>query len=493
MKFTKSMFLKRLEKSEIFEDLHIDLSNNDIIITNLPKGIEFTNCTIISNSLTFKNIHNDDYGILFEKCNIQSKIIIEDCKIHTVRFSDIYNLLSLRIAKSYYVDKTEIEVFQFSNENTKEGLNTEFRFQDCIFKSQFGFYNVNHTSGFFGFNRNDLGNSVKKYANFTLSNSNFKNMFFQENNFLNPFNVFNCVFENLDIEKIKRYQNSIFIENTFNKIGLINTIFKGKCDFVACSFTDISFFELNENNFSEYKFYDCVFYKETSFNNSKIRNLIFDKTIFNNICTFQNTFLDTISIDRTIFEKGALFDDIQIKKIDDCNRRTIRTIKQELQKAENKIDFSRFRVYEFNAYRKDIRKKLDEFKKDKNRFYHRKREPIQLKRDLFILNVSDIVSEYGTDWKRAIKFTLIFGFVAFTLFFILENLNKSFDLSNWEDFVYGYFRFFLITDFKNEYYQDGESILKFNCFLSLVPFIIGKIAVAFGLYEMIQSFRKFKA
>jgi uncharacterized membrane protein YidH (DUF202 family) len=67
------------------------------------------------------------------------------------------------------------------------------------------------------------------------------------------------------------------------------------------------------------------------------------------------------------------------------------------------------------------------------------------------------------------------------------------DLKNWQDFVYGYFRFFLITDFKNEYYKGGESILKFNCFISLAPFIIGKIAVAFGIYEMIQSFRKFKA
>ncbi|WP_026714791.1 hypothetical protein [Flavobacterium daejeonense] len=75
----------------------------------------------------------------------------------------------------------------------------------------------------------------------------------------------------------------------------------------------------------------------------------------------------------------------------------------------------------------------------------------------------------------------------------LKTLTSHLNLSNWADFIYGYFRFFLITDFKNEYYQEGDNILKFNCFLSLVPFIIGKIAVAFGIYEMIQSFRKFKA
>ena len=73
------------------------------------------------------------------------------------------------------------------------------------------------------------------------------------------------------------------------------------------------------------------------------------------------------------------------------------------------------------------------------------------------------------------------------------NFKLNIDLNDWQDFVYGYFRFFLITDFKNEYYEAGERVLKFNSIISLFPFIIGKIAIAFGIYEMIQSFRKFKA
>ena len=94
---------------------------------------------------------------------------------------------------------------------------------------------------------------------------------------------------------------------------------------------------------------------------------------------------------------------------------------------------------------------------------------------------------------KGLRFTLISGFTAFSLFFIFENTRLTFDLNNWQDFIYGYFRFFLITDFKNEYYEAGERVLKFNSIISLFPFIIGKIAIAFGIYEMIQSFRKFKA
>ncbi|WP_300977116.1 hypothetical protein [Flavobacterium sp.] len=113
--------------------------------------------------------------------------------------------------------------------------------------------------------------------------------------------------------------------------------------------------------------------------------------------------------------------------------------------------------------------------------------------DKSILFATKISTDFGSNWFKGLRFTLISGFIAFTLFFILENFKLNIDLNNWQDFIYGYFRFFLITDFKNEYYQDGESVLKFNSIFSLFPFIIGKIVIAFGIYEMIQSFRKFKA
>ena len=220
-----------------------------------------------------------------------------------------------------------------------------------------------------------------------------------------------------------------------------------------------------------------------------IHQLSFEKNVFIGQISLQETYFDIIKIDRTIFEKGAFFDDIQIKKIDDCDRRTIRIIKQELQKAENKIDFSRFRVYEFNAYRKDIRKKLAEFKKDKNRFRHRKREPIQLKRDLFILNISDIVSEYGTDWKRAMKFTLISGLFWYSILYRMEN-SGTFNSEKINEFFVGAFRFFLVTDFFNPLENDRTYL---ENGWSWLIFILGKIFIAFGIYEMIQSFRKFKA
>lgn len=471
MKHNKSAFFERLEKSGIFKDMYIDFSNEEINITDLPHGIEFTNCTIIAKKIYFKQIHNNDNGISFENCNIQSKIVIQDCKIHTVSFSDVEGLISLEIRKfENYNAKCEIDVFQFSNNHRIE-LNTEFRFQDCKFKSRFGFYDVNHVSGLFGFTRNDIGNVDEKYTDFVLSNSNFKNIFFQENIFLTSCNLINCAFENLDVEKIKRYQNSVFIENTFKKIGVINSVFRGKCHFISCSFTDLAFFELKNNNRSEILFYDCNFNNETSFNNSEIGNLIIDRSVFHNLCTLQDTIFDTIKIDRSVFEKAAFFDNVQINKIHDCTRRTIRNIKQQLQKTENRIDFNRFKNYEMAAYYNELTWK--------NNFI-----------DKSILWSTKISTDFGNNWAKALVFTLISGLAFYLVFFIFENYKYSFDLDGWQNFAKGYIRFFLLTDFYNPLENDRIYI---KSFWSWIPFILGKFIIAFGIYEMIQSFRKFKA
>jgi hypothetical protein len=405
-------------------------------------------------------------------------------------------------------------------DNKAEKITPIIQIEDCAFNTNISiegqFDDISFTSNTFNCDTFQIVNSTIG----TLEFSNNENSD-SENAKKNIFNKGNFKIHNCDFDSVFWLKNVHFAENTtidissvkflsgffFDSISL-NEIMFYSCDFFKefrydCNYNSSQFRECNFSgsttfggllniNSSFLWFDNCNFSKLANFNNYWLHRLRLEDTTFLDNATFQEAYFDIITIIRSIFEKKVWFDDIQIKKIDDCDRSTIRTIKQELQKVDNKIDYNRFRVYEFNAYRKDIRKKLFEFKKDKNRFYHRKREPIQLKRDLFILDVSDIVSEYGTDWKKAIKFTLIAGFAAFSLFFTFENITRTVNLNNWQDFVYGFFRFFLITDFKNEYYHDGESILKFNCFLSLLPFIIGKIAVAFGIYEMIQSFRKFK-
>ncbi|WP_298118279.1 hypothetical protein [Flavobacterium sp.] len=349
-----------------------------------------------------------------------------------------------------------------------------------------------------------------------IKNLDFENIIFNEfskiqlinSNFSENVSIVRCNLNQVLFSHCYFKSHFDYFGNTFNHIN--NSAFFNRCEFNYSSFFESKF--NNDTHFANCKFLnvtkientgdeiktilrfdDCEFLSQVSFNKSRIHKISFNNIKFNDIVSLQETYFDIVDIDRTIFEKQANFDDIQIKQIYNCNRRTIRTIKLQLQKAENKIDYNKFRVYEFNAYREDIRKQLREFEKDKDHLNHRIREPEQLKRDAFVLWISDVVSEYGTDWKRALKFTLFWGFSIYFLFYIIENYNHTVEilnLDNWTHFISGLFRFFLVTDFYNPLETDRVYLTNP---LSWLIFIFGKIVIAFGIYEMIQSFRKFKA
>lgn len=112
------------------------------------------------------------------------------------------------------------------------------------------------------------------------------------------------------------------------------------------------------------------------------------------------------------------------------------------------------------------------------------------KSTLFLTKIS---TDFGNSWRRALGFTLISGFSIYLLLYIFENIDYQIDilnLDNWARLFSGFFRFLLVTDFYNPLETDRVYLI--NPFSWLI-FIFGKIVIAFGIYEMIQSFRKFKA
>lgn len=477
--------LKELNNFNPDEEKEIYRTGNITVFDNKDyhsKSLTVKDKVFKCDKLIFENITNKEFNVSFEDCTFNCEVEFDTCTFENLKFtsceinSSLFSILNSDI--NWLVFRENTNDFRNIKTNKIEDGTIEINGGNI---NSIDIENINFKKGkLIIINLDSIENcsiirSTLSYV--TISHCNF------ESNF-----------EYIGNKNISRLDSAFFNHCTFNHSSFFETIFNNDTHFADCIFLNITKFEnTGDEIITVLRFDDCEFLKQVSFNKSRVHKISFNNLKFYDIISLQETYFDIVDIDRTIFDKQANFDDIQIKQIYNCNRRTIRTIKLQLQKAENKIDYNKFRVYEFNAYRDDIKKKLNEFKKDKDHLNHRVREPIQLKRDDFVLSISDIVSEYGTDWKRAMKFTLLSGLVAFSLFFTFENFKLSPDLKNWQDFVYGYFRFFLITDFKNEYYKGGESILKFNCFISLAPFIIGKIAVAFGIYEMIQSFRKFKA
>jgi hypothetical protein len=472
-------FLKLLYAydTEIIGNLRVNLSKElRINLVDVNLKISFHNIVFSGFTVRFFNSKEEClHSINFTECTFLSDLEFNYCNLYEINFlSNTFNSQKLNIYNS------KISNFSSKTNNIFEKGNLEI--DKCEFESLFDLEKIKFIN----------------YSSLKIKESSFNGSVSIVDCEINQLIISHCYFrDHFDYFGNKSNSNnnsSFFNRCEFNHSSFFKTKLNNDTHFANCKFLNETKFESTGDEIKTIlRFDDCEFLKQVSFNKSRIHKISFNNLKFYDIASLQETYFDIIDIDRTIFDKQANFDDIQIKQIYNCNRRTIRTIKLQLQKAENKIDYNKFRVYEFNAYRDDIQKKLKEFKKDKDYLNHRRREPIQLKRDAFILWISDLVSEYGTDWKRALKFTFLSGLVAFTLFYILENIKLVLDINNWQDFIYGYLRFFLITDFKNEYFEAGESVLKFNSFLSLFPFILGKIAVAFGIYETIQSFRKFKA
>jgi hypothetical protein len=474
-------------RNEFVEEI-IQIDGNGIFIGdsyfNYISELIFFKCIFKGNILEFEGINNPKLSIIFNDCFFDIDIKFDNCSFRKLQFLDTKKIKCIEVTGGNF------DNLYFRNNNFKEKkeneLNGELSFDDLTIKENVKFDNLNLSEGNFEFSNITVLESENSVINFEFSdfqNAKFiKNTFNIEANFNELQTTNNCKFENC------KFQKSNFSDLRFGEKG-VNEINFDDCKFLGTTIFHYIYGEI----YGKLSFESCFFEKYVQFNSSKLHLLSLSNLHFNNFVSFQDVFLDEISIENVIFEKQANFDNIQIKQIDNCDRKTIRAIKLQLQKAENKIDYNRFRVFEFNAYRKDISKKLEGFKKDENKFYHRLREPIQLNRDLVILNLTERVSDYGTDWKRALNFTLFFGSILFLLFYSVENRNQSIDILsyyNWSLFISGLFRFFLVTDFFNPLANDRIYLTNP---ISWLLFIIGKIIISFGLYEMVQSFRKFKA
>lgn len=435
----------------------INLSNIDLENINVARfeNCNFTSTRTLFNKSTFYENETiiQKTNIYFNSCSFNDLLIYEISDLENLFFSQI------KSAKNILIHHSNIELFVF---NKNDSINYNIELGSCVFEKHFNF----------------TENTFVKYGKFQLHKNTFhevalisKNTFtylvMWEQKFLS-----NLYFENI----YNNDYNSDISLCEFRKTRISFSDFTN-FTFKDCLFFEEFYFENCKNlGYSEVKFEDCRFDKFSNFDNSKLNKIEILRSKFLEKVSFENLETNSFKIHQVTFAEAAYFDDLNKNNndvIENWDRKTLRAIKRELQRTENRIDFNRFRTYELAAHYEELNYK-ENFK------------------DTSILWATKWSSNYGS-WTWAFWFTLIIGFVFFTPFYILENIKLTPDLNNWEDFLYGYFRFFLITDFKNEYYETGESILKFNCFVSLAPFIIGKIAVAFGLYEMIQSFRKFKA
>lgn len=435
------------------ENLNISLEKDFILDFFYHDKLEINDCTFSGGSfnINIKKGFEPKISILNSRFNKLSIIgNVETLVIDNIEISD----------NRFEISRSNINNFEFKFNSIDYDLfltdlkvtnRTNFNWNRFINDSRLFMMNCNLL------NRTEINEN--EFSDLYILNSEFQNKLYFKGNQLNndnsPIHFVKCIFGQVEFRK------SVMSHNT---------------QFEHCTFQELTSFEyIRRQENSIVNIHNCRFLKTCYFDYAELYLLDIKNTIFADFTSFQNTIFNHISLNSSVFEKTALFDDIKLTNISKCHKKTLRIIKQQLQKAENRIDYNRFRSYELSAYFRELKWNWNDGK------------------DKFILGATWLVTGFDHSWRRALGFTLLAGLLLYSLFYLSENYYQSFSIYEWQSFVSGYFRFFLVTDFYNPLVTDSRTYIDNTNTIGWLLFIFGKIVIAFGIYEMIQAFRKFKA
>jgi hypothetical protein len=457
-------FFELLENTKeilIIQDETIDVGNNrviDFFFSNNLNDVKFKNCTFTNSELVFDNIEKPSLVIEFYNCIFLSNVLFYNgCDIMSLKFINC-DLSSNQIR----ITNNKIRTFTFSYGKEIE-LNGDIFISLNRFINKIDIASIQQEQGSFIFS----DNVIEREKGDPPLSSNISDSIFNDFNFSRNIFKEDLLFDKISLNSPEIQDN--FSNCIFNEISFTNVDFGNKTVFKQCTFNEEVFFTKCKNiNNSKFSLPDSLFKKKAKFNGSEFNSIKLINTVFEDSVSFENVNCNTIETNQTIFEKVAFFDDFKILNPKSCSRKSLRTIKQQLQKADNRIDYNRFKIYELDAFKRELHNK--EWK------------------DKFILWLNNISSKHGTDWTRGVAFTFVTGFLFYSLYFPLKFYNYDFEFSceSANRFLSGYLKF-LIPSYISPF---GDSALS-NVF-QIITFILGKIFIGYGIYQTIQSFRKFR-
>ncbi|WP_350287854.1 hypothetical protein [uncultured Croceitalea sp.] len=424
--------------------------------------LTFSNCVFDGKEIIFEEITRENLTLYFRECTFNCNVYVKSCKaLKGLKFIDTKKIGNILEVSGNFIG-------EFYLKNTSDHSNNFLR----------GEISIDH-------------NTFYEHANFKYLNHIFNNFFFRYNtlttkeenlelsvDFTNT-RLNNASFVCTDFGKDARFDRMVLTNDT--KLGGINF---SDCTFHNCYFDFVDFGKSGYFNGSSFnghvQFLGVKNPKETklSFSGShfkdgfilkmaEIKELQMHALTLEGRVTFEESEFSSLKIHQVIFKNPAFFDTIKLLHPEKVDTKSLRVIKQELQRSDNRIDYNRFKALELNAFKNELTSKLWV--------------------DKSILWLNQISSDHGLNPWKGVLFTLLIGMIFYVLYFISENFKLQFFISSTSinQFLIGYFKFLIpshLSPFENglkQWYQ-------------YLPFITGKAFVAYGIYQTVQSFRKFR-
>jgi hypothetical protein len=318
-------------------------------------------------------------------------------------------------------------------------------------------------------------NQNNEIQNLVLNNNSFDELYFEQITFRNKISIQNCDkgLITLNLCRLKPIeftlvQSSIYLElrkTTTNaeQIFNLNESYKSRITLEGCYFSE------------EVRFIgkiDYLFSKEN-------KSIYINRTVFKELVVFDDNHCRCLVIEESLFQKGLLLPVFNIEDPTEIDSSVWCALKnQALIRNENIRAFD-YRKNELISYTHAIRKRRDK------------------KLEWFVLSLNKLSNNHGIDWLKGIVFTLavwLLFYVLFVLakdnFYCFSHLDCNFLLTD-QQFWSNAINYLWLPQGLNEL-SSGFKSNQFwiNSFLMIFFFLIGKILIAYGIFQTISAFRR---
>jgi Pentapeptide repeats (9 copies) len=361
---------------------------------------------------------------------------------------------------------------QFESKIQPGGINNQryYSFDGYIFNIEVNIFDAN----------------IIKFKNCTFK----KKVMLTKGGYSNSIEFQGCRFEEQVLFDNSTFGGKVRIQSTnfINVASFANTRFEDLCDFWGTTFHETTIF------------YKTDFMKTTVFSTAVFnKNVLFTYTLIDHIAIFRGTEfkagLDLSSaiingnlnlFDFKLRDYKAINDDLDEKEyesfisdegyIPEKNKReTFRIVKRQLESQSNHIVALDYSALELRSHFNELKPKI--FKRsNKNQ-------------NLFILVLNILSNKNGKSWLRGVGFTLLVAGLFFSLTIIsTTNYYASFNFSPVNiNKTSKYFFEFLMPTHKNDF-LDIEGASSWTYFFDFS----GRVFTAFGIYQVVQAFRKYR-
>jgi hypothetical protein len=205
-------------------------------------------------------------------------------------------------------------------------------------------------------------------------------------------------------------------------------------------------------------------------------SIIFTDALVKGLIDLREIYLESLSFDRTVVSGNIQDDHTFIDAIKDRN--TARLLKHEAKKINNVISALAYYRVEMHIHFKKLRYwQVDDF---------------------LSLSLNYLSNNFGLSWLRGIAFTVVSGLVFFALFVMCRDGFGFFWQPQWdcllnnESFWGEFINFFwLPTGFTSLIHSNEFSFKIAGGGFGATFFILGKVFIAYGIYQIIAAFRKY--